>query len=138
MSDKESSRSERVTIDESVIEVYKELTEGGNAEDTPFRTMKDVFMLAAALGFQRGRRRALAGGGKTTIRKEVFTDADIAILKGIAIASAEDVTVLSDFGIVLTTVEEFAYTGILEVKSMLLDQPGRPLWNLVELLDGTA
>jgi hypothetical protein len=34
---------------------------------------------------------------------------------------------------IVTIAEGYAQTGILDVKRNLLDQPGRPLWNLVEI-----
>lgn len=133
MSEGSASRSDRVIIDEAVIDIYRELTDGSNVEQAPFRTHKDVFMLAVALGFQRGTRRSAPSHSKHTIRKEVFTDLDYHLLKAIAIATTGDVEVLMRQGEVLTIAEEFAQVGIHEVKSNLMEQAGRPLWNLVAL-----
>ena len=134
MSDGSASRSDRVSIDETVISIYHELTEGSNVEQAPFRTLKDVFMLAVALGFRRGTRRDAPSHSKHTIRKEVFSDNDYHLLKAIAIATTGDVEVLMRQSEVLRIAEEFAQTGIHEVQSDLMQQAGRPLWNLTSLI----
>jgi len=126
--------AERVSIDESVMPIYKDLT--GETEDAPFVTLKDVFMMSACLGFRVGKRRALTAGPKNQIRCEIFTEDDIALLKAIAIASTGDVQVLLNPGEVLTIAEEHAQAGIHELKRHLLDQRGKALWNLVELVSG--
>lgn len=135
------TRGERIGIDESVMPIYRELVgepgksgEVGEAESAPFATLKDVFMMAACVGHRLGTRRPLPSGAKTQIRREVFTEADMALLKAIAIADTGDVQVLMHLGEVLTIAEEHAHAGIHELKRHLLDQPGRPLWNLVELV----
>jgi len=133
MSEGSASRSDRVSIDEAVMDIYRELTEGSNVEQAPFRTLKDVFMLAVALGFRRSVRRPAPSHSKHTIRKEVFSDNDYHLLKAIAIATTGDVEVLMRQSEVLTIAEGFAQVGIHEVKSVLMEQAGRPLWNLVGL-----
>ncbi len=135
MAETELSRSDRVNIDESVLQVYKDLTENPNTEQSPFRTYKDVFMFAACLGYRRGSRKQLSPGKKHTIRREVFTESDFTLLKAIAIAATGDVDVLLRLGDILTIAEEYAYAGIHDLKAHLLDHYGRPLWNLVELLN---
>lgn len=132
MSEESSSRTDRVYVDDSVMEIYDALTEGNAAEQAPFRTFKDVFMLAVVLGYRSGRRLSAPTRAKRTIRKEVFTDNDYYLLKAIAIATSGDVNVLLNQGDVLTIAEEYAQAGIHEVKAELLEQAGRPLWNLVD------
>jgi len=134
MAEIEPSRSDRVNIDDSVIHIYKDLTEDPNIEQSPFRTYKDVFMFATSLGYRRGNRRQLPAGKKHTIRREVFTENDFTLLKAIAIATTGDVDVLLQLGDILTIAEEYAHTGIYDLKAYLLDQGGRSLWNLVDLL----
>ncbi|HKQ05751.1 MAG TPA: hypothetical protein VJ464_11505 [Blastocatellia bacterium] len=135
MPETETSRSDRVNIDESVIQNYKSLTENPIIEESPFDTYKDVFMFAACLGYAAGDRKKLSAGKKHTIRREVFTENDFILLKTIAIAETGDVQVLSRFDEILTIAEEYAHAGIRALKAGLLDQHGRPLWNLVELLN---
>ena len=134
MSDHEPSRSDRVSIDDSVMEIYRALTDSDDLEQSPFQTYKDVFMFAVALGFQNGLRRPLPGGKKSTIRRDVFTDPDIAFLKALAIAETGDVQVLAHFGEILTIAEEYAQAGIFELKMAISAQTNRPLWGLVSSL----
>lgn len=132
MAEAELSRSDRVSIDESVISIYKDLTEGSSLEISPFKTMKDVFVFAACLGYQKGIRKVLPPGKKHTIRMEVLSEQDVMLLRAIAIAETKDVHVLSDLGEILTIAEEYAFMGIHLLKEELIDQAGRPLWNLVQ------
>ena len=53
-------------------------------------------MFAACIGYQKGMRKELPSGKKTTIRMKVFGENDIALLKSIAIAETEDVVVLGN------------------------------------------
>ena len=135
MEQSESSRRDRVYIDDSVLQIYKDLTEGSNPEEVPFITYKDVFLLAACLGFQSGRRKQVTAGSKTTIRLDVFREEGMSLLKAIAIAETGDVGVLRQLGDVLSLAEEYAHTGIYDVKAQLLDERGRPLRNLVDLIN---
>src|SRR5579859_943997 len=123
----ESSRSDRFSIDDSVMDIYRALTEDENIENAPFATFKDVFVLAACIGFRTAKRASLPSGKKTTIREEVFTPSDLAILKAIAIASTGDVEVMLEFGDIVTISEEYAHGGIYAVQALLLDQRGSPL-----------
>ncbi len=125
--------AERVRIDDAVMPIYKELV--GDSEEAPFETLKDVFMMSACLGYRLKLRRTLPTGTKNQIRLEVFTESDEALLKAIAIATTGDVQVLLDVGEVLTIAEEHAQAGIHELKRHLLDQRGKALWNLVELIN---
>ena len=134
MADNEFSRSDRVSISDSAIVIYKELTEGSNIEDVPFRTLKEVFMLAVCVGYQMGQRQALPPGSKHTIRREVFTESDYTVLRAIALAATDDIEVLMRPHEVLTIAEEYAQTGIQYVKTHLLSTGGRPLWHLVQIL----
>ena len=136
MTETTTMRTDRVYVDEAVSDIYPQLKSGANTqpEEAPFETFKDIFMLAACLGFQNGRRiRTVRGGSE--IRVSVFTDDDIAIIKAIAIAETGDVQVLTRFGEILVIAEEYANAGIYDVKAHLLDEGGRALWNLVELIN---
>ena len=137
MSETDYTRTDRVYIDEGVIDVYRQLKKEANneVEQAPFDTYKDLFMFAACMGFQNGRRtKPRKGNNGGEVPSKVFTEEDLAILKAIAIAETGDVEVLNRFGVVLVIAEEYANAGIYEVKSSLLDERGRPLWNLVSLL----
>jgi len=133
MTENVSMRSDRIIIDEAVHPIYKELTDGSSPEQAPFPTMKDVFMLAVALGYRKGIRHKAPSSSKVTIRKDIFKENDLLLLKAIAIATTGDVNVLLQEGNILAIAEEYAQVGIHEVKAELLDQAGRPLWNLVSI-----
>ncbi len=130
-----STRTDRVYIDESAGDIYRQLKSSPNtqSEDAPFETFKDIFMLAVCLGCANGRSIPTTKSG-SEIRLSVFTEDDIAILKAIAIAKTGDVDILTRFGDILSIAEEYANAGIHEVKAYLMDAGGRPLWNLVNLL----
>lgn len=141
MSDIDTSRSNRANIDESVIDIYNELREDTkdkaqlSIERAPFPTLKDIFMYAVCIGFQKGIRKKLPSGKKTTIRLEVFSDNDIALLKSIAISETGDIKVLVNLSDILTIAEEYAHSGIFELRELLTEQGGKPLWNLVAILN---
>ncbi len=138
MTETDTTRKERVLIDESVMDIYRALRSDATTqlEQAPFGTNKDIFMLAACLGFQSGRRSKLPTGPKNDIRQSIFAESDLALLKAIAIAETNDVIVLSEPGEILRIAEEYAHTGIHDAKAYLLDERGRPLWNLIALATG--
>jgi dnd system-associated protein 4 len=121
-----------VAIDEAIHEIYKQLTEGNDPVNVPFRTMKDIFMWAACLGYRRGERRPLAGKRVTIFRWAQFApQTDVPLLKALAIAASGDVNVLLSQDEILTIAEEYANTGIHELRASMLDEYGQPLWNLI-------
>ncbi|MEI2611834.1 MAG: hypothetical protein V9G20_24625 [Candidatus Promineifilaceae bacterium] len=130
----EISHRDRVYIDEGVMDIYRSLTDGSNKEQSPFSTYKDVFLFAACIGFHNGRRKKLPVGAKNTIRLDVFRDEGIGLIKALAIATTGDVIILTKPSDFLEIAEEYANSGIHDVKSDLLDERGHPLWNLVNLL----
>jgi dnd system-associated protein 4 len=136
MNDTEMAR-DTVAIDESVHGIYKQLTEGTDPVGVPFRTMKDVFMWAACLGYQQGERRPLSGKRLTVFRWAQFSpQTDIPLLKAMAISDSGDIEVLLSQDRLLDIAEEYANAGIHELRAGMLDEYGQPLWNLAGLLAG--
>lgn len=124
-----------VAIDETVHEIYKQLTEGSNVLSVPFRTMKDVFMWAVCLGVQQRQKRPLTAKKMTVFRWAQFDQQiDIPLLKAMAIADSGDVSILLKRNDILTVVEEYANAGIYDLHESLLEEKDLPLWNLVKLL----
>ena len=124
-----------VNIDDSVHDIYKRLTEGNDPVDVPFQTMKDVFMWAASLGYQRGERKPIRGKRTTIFRWAQFSlQTDIPLIKAMAIADSGDVEVLMREEDVLTAVEEYANAGIIALESRLSNANDQNLWNLVGIL----
>ncbi|MGN6398659.1 MAG: hypothetical protein ACTHMI_24025 [Mucilaginibacter sp.] len=139
MTDDLDARTTRIRIHDSVRPIYDRLYGNSNIEQLPFPQIKDVFIFAACVGYQKKNRRPIPAGKRTDLRLEVFSDTDKQIMKAIALAATNDVVVLEKkpeeriSGKVLTIVEEFAHGGIEELKSML-DQPGYTLYNLVDMI----
>jgi dnd system-associated protein 4 len=124
-----------VAIEDTVHEIYKQLTEGNDVVSVPFRTMKDLFMWAVCLGYQQNKRRSLTGKKQTIFRWAQFSpQIDIPILKAIAIADKGDVSVLLSQEEILSIAEEYANAGIYDLRDNVLDPYGQPLWNLVDMI----
>jgi dnd system-associated protein 4 len=135
MSDTAGRGSGRVSIDSNLHELYKQLSEGNNLESAPFRTMKDVFMLAACLGYRRNQRKPLIGSKRQVFHYTQFSDQiDMPILKAIAIATTGDILVLANQEQIVQIAEEYANAGVQELKAQVVDQVGQPLWSLVDLI----
>ena len=125
------TRRESVHIDPRHHELYLQLTAGNEA---PFKTMKDLFLLAASLGSSRGRRVPLLAQ-REIFRWPVFSSQeDIPVIRALAIAETGDTAVLVDQDHLLTIAEEYANAGIEEVGREVADQPGVALENLVQFL----
>jgi dnd system-associated protein 4 len=120
-----------VTIDESVHYIYKQLTDGTDSVTVPFKTMKDVFLWAASLGYKRGERRPISGKKLTIFRWAQFSSqTDIPIIKSISLS--DDINVLLNQDEMLNVAEEYANVGIHELRSNIYDEHGQPLFNLIK------
>lgn len=123
---------EGVFVEEAVHEFYKELTEGTDLVNNPFRTMKDMFMWAASLGFSAGERRPLSGRKVMIFRWAQFSPQnDLPVIKAMAIAGKNDVSILAHQEEMLTTAEEYANRGIQTLRAAIADGTIQPLWILV-------
>ena len=130
-SDIRVTRRDSVQIDPVHHELYTRLSTGREA---PFKTMKDVFMLAANVGFTRGRRVPLANH-REIFRWPVFSSQeDIPVLRAIAISETGDTAVLVDQDELLSIAEEYANAGIGELGRAIDNQPGLPTESLVSFL----
>lgn len=130
--------SERINIENDVHETYKAITQqsGRDIEDQPFLLMKDVFMWAVALGFQAGRKRPLSPGRQQPFRwGQLSQELDVPALQAVALADSNDVEVLLRKDQVLRIAEEYANEGIRIVSQIVIDRPGRLLWNMLDVLD---
>ncbi len=124
-----------VAIDSMAHDIYKQLTEGGNMLDVPFKTMKDVFMWAVCLGAQQGQKMPLTGKRISIFRWAQFDpQIDVPLLKAIAIAESGDVSILLRRNDILGIIEEYANAGIYELRARMFDEFGQPLWNLVSMV----
>jgi dnd system-associated protein 4 len=127
----------RISIESDQHDLYKQLAEGNNPETTPFRTMKDVFMLAACLGFRRGQSKELKGTKRQIFHWAQFSEQiDVPILKAIAIATTGDVEVLNAQSTIVEIAEAYANIGIQDLQVHIIEGTGQPLWNLVDHIGG--
>ncbi|MBI1293683.1 hypothetical protein GC175_01845 [bacterium] len=127
--------SGRVSIDADWHELYRQLSEGHDSTETPFRTMKDIFMISVCLGHQSGERLPLKGNKRQIFHYTQYSEqTDIPILKAIALSATEDISTMSDFDRVVEIAEEYANAGILRLQSVLRSRSGEYLWNLVGLV----
>jgi dnd system-associated protein 4 len=123
----------RVGFEKAMRPVYEALT-NGEVTAAPFKTMKDLFLFAACRGYQLTERRPLQAK-ETPIHWEVFSEqVDLPILKALAISATGAIAVLARPDEIATIAEEYANAGIRDLQYLLLDQPGQPLWNLVDLV----
>ncbi len=127
---------DRVSIEPGVHQLYRDLTERSkeNPEAAPFLWMKDVFVWAVALGVKAGERRPLNGSRQIFRWDQLSQDLDVPVLRAIAIADTGGVEVLTQENQVLRIAEEYANSGIREIKEEMVDRAGQPLWNLVNVL----
>lgn len=131
----EANLNDSIYIEEQWHALFKQLTETNDAYAAPFRTMKDMFMWSASVGFQRGDRKPLTGKKIGIFRWAQFSpQVDVPLLKALAIADTGDVAVLQDLEKVLLVVQEYANAGIYELQQALLEEYGQPLQNLIKLL----
>ncbi|MGD9950866.1 MAG: hypothetical protein AB7U29_20730 [Desulfobulbus sp.] len=122
-----------VTIDESVHCIYRELTDGTDPITVPFKTMKDVFLWAASLGYKRGERRPIAGKKLTIFRWAQFNSQnDLPVIKAMCLADSGDINVLLNHDEILNIIEEYANAGIHDLRARINDNHGQPLWNLIK------
>jgi dnd system-associated protein 4 len=134
MSDSSISR-DAVYIDKSVHEIYKQLTEGNDPVSVPFRTMKDVFLMAASLGYQKGVRQPLTGKRELIFRWAQFSpQTDLPLLKALAISTTSNIEVLVSPEEIVSIAQEYANAGIHELRLQILEETGQPLLNIVQLL----
>ena len=128
-----SGPRERISFEADKHYIYKDLVD---AKDSPFSTMKDVFVLAACVGHEIGHG--------TSLKKKlgVFdwslfgeTD-DIPILRALAVCKTNDINDMVDRDVLLDIAEEYANTGIDILKQELLDLPGTLTNNLVRFYLG--
>lgn len=130
-----SRTSGRVNIEQEMREVYEQLTRGQDAIQSPFRTMKDVFIMAVCIGYENDIRTPLSGSKHQPFLYSVLSEQiDVPILKAVALSSTQDVNILRDFEDVVAIAEEYANYGIRILRQQLLVEAGQPLWSLVEMI----
>ena len=117
----QSTPRDRVSFETDKHFIFKDLAE---AKDGPFATMKDVFMLAACVGYEMGYGTSLKAK-QGVFDWSVFSEEDdIPVLRALAISKEKDLGCLIDRDQLLDVAEEYANTGIDVLRQEILDPPG--------------
>ncbi len=130
---------DRIRIDKIYHPTYIALTksrEDENHQDlSPFESMKNVFMLATFIGYQKKKRVPLGKDKELIFAWARFSpEEDVPLLRALALTETEDVEILTDQDRILTIAEEYANGGIIEIQKQVEDMPGDRVTNLVHLL----
>ncbi|MEQ8584076.1 MAG: hypothetical protein RIC30_15120 [Marinoscillum sp.] len=126
----------RVYIDKDKHETYEKLVKRGseNPDHFPFQTMKDLFMLSACLGFKHDAFEEI-GSSKDIFSSDVFDEkVDIPMIISLAYAKDKNLMNLLDGRKVLDIAQGYANGGIGYVVEEVINNPGKPLNNLVEMI----
>jgi dnd system-associated protein 4 len=105
---KEADR-DRFYVQKDKHPIFQRLTQD---EDAPFKHMKDVWVLAAAVGFKAGRRRPMHGTQHVGFWHYLSLQEDVPLIQAIAVADTGDISVLANRGEVIRIAEEYANGGI--------------------------
>lgn len=126
----------RVYIDKDKHDIYEKLVKRGsdNPDHYPFQTMKDLFMLAACLGVKNNSYEELQSS-RDIFNSDVFDEkTDIPLMSAIAFNRDKSLATLTDSRKTLDIVQEYANSGIHFVVEQVINNPGKPLNNLIELI----
>lgn len=126
----------RIYIDQDKHEHYEKLVRkgGDNVDYYPFQTFKDVFMLAACLGAKHGASESIAAS-RDIFNSDVFDEkVDVPIMMALAYQKENSLAALSNERRVLDIVQEYANGGIAYLVEEIVSKSGKPLNNLVELI----
>lgn len=108
-----------------------------NAEDFPFATKKDLFMLAACVGAQHKQFEEVPADKRIQIFDgETFKDdIDVPILAALAYQHTQDLDVLFDPGKIVRIAAGYAQGGIhIVYQRITTGSANRPLYNLVDMI----
>jgi dnd system-associated protein 4 len=116
--------------------LFKLLTTDG--ESKIFNTYKDLFMMAACIGYKYGRREPFEQTSEA-IQWPVFNEqSDLPIINSIALMETRDVNILMNddetFDIKISIVEEYANGGLKLIQEKIIDKPGTVLDNFIGLI----
>ncbi|MFZ3171658.1 MAG: DNA phosphorothioation-associated protein 4 [Carboxydocellales bacterium] len=116
-------------------QIYQQLVRG---EDAPFMLLKDVFLMAACIGYKYARREPIAPGGEQIPWSVFNDDADHAIVNAIALAETSELHVLlsteDQMERKFNILEEYANGGIAILEQKVMNAPGNLLDNLIGLI----
>ncbi len=111
-----------------------------NAEDFPFATKKDLFILAACVGVKHEQFEELPSDKRIQIFDgETFRDdTDVPILAALAYQHTQDLDLLFEPSKIMRIAEGYAHAGIhIVYQQITTGSANRPLYNLVDMLTAT-
>jgi dnd system-associated protein 4 len=113
-------------------ETYEVLVDGENAV---FDTYKDLFLLAASVGYNRGTLDENPGTSDEIPWRILRNNPqNLVVARSIAYAHTEDDEALTDEEKQVEILEKYASEGIKIIRSQVVEQPGDPLDNMIEFL----
>jgi dnd system-associated protein 4 len=113
-------------------EAYEILVDGENAI---FDTYKDLFLLAASVGFNRGEMDDKPGTDDEIQWRILRNNPEnLVVASSIAYAHTEDYEALVDEEKQVEVLQKYASGGIDIIRSQVVEQPGDPLDNMIEFL----
>ena len=136
------SKQKRIFIDRSHHLTYQELAKRPDKENSddekdtpPFESMKNLFMLAAFIGYKNDKRVPLENKVDIFSWQVLATDEEyVSLLYALAVIETNGVEVLTDRNKILTIAEEYANGGILQIEEEVKEMPGDKIENLLDLL----
>ena len=129
----------RVSIEKETHGIYDNLVKRGseNPDDFPFQTMKDLFMTAACLGVRHNSYEELKSS-VSIFNSDVFDESiDLPVMACIAYHRSQELKTLNDSKAILEIVQGYANGGVHVLREHLLNNPGRPLDNLIAVIMST-
>lgn len=124
-----------VYIDESQHSLYVALRESREEEKhPPFTGMKNLFMLAAFIGYLQEKWVPLGTNPRNIFARTVFKEDDLSLLRALALVKTGNPEVLTNEKEIQSIAEGYANGGIILIKEQVEDAPGNRVENLVNLL----
>ena len=127
-----------IYVDEkSAHPIYEELVSRSRkkADDFPFTTMKDLFLIAACIGAHHDLYKEPANKRDIFSGEQFREKIDLPVLAALAYQKKQDIEILSNPREIIDIAQCYANEGIHILREELLVNPGlSPLYNLVELV----
>ena len=113
-------------------ETYEILVDGDNSI---FDTYKDLFLLAASVGYNRSQFDDNPGKSDEIPWRILRNNPqNLVVAMSIAYAHTEDYEALIDEDMQVDILQKYASGGIDIIRSQVVEQPGDPLDNMIEFL----